>query len=299
MHSNLNFLARCLFVGLAMLMAAAFSARAETDAEHVLRTTVEDIEKTLDARVGVLVCDTAERWEWGHRPDERFLMASVFKSVLCGAVLARSDRKTLDLSEQIEIRQQHILEYAPVTRQHVGQALSIGDLCLATLDRSDNTAANLLIDRLGGFGGVMAFLAQVGDDVTRLDRLEPDLNTFVPGDPRDTTSPSAILSTWEAMLLGDALSPASRAQLADWMGHGAVTGALIRPSVPANWRVVDKSGGGRHHTRNILAMITPPADAPYLVAVFVSDTPADWRTRNAAVARIGAAVMDVIGQRVR
>lgn len=260
---------------------------------------VAGIENTLDARVGVLVREIDTDWSWGHRQDERFLMASVFKSVLCGAVLNRAEYGTLALEERIEIRSEDILHYAPVTKEHVGDTLSIAALCLATLDLSDNTAANLLITRLGGVEGVMTYLSSVGDDVTRLDRLEPELNTFVPGDPRDTTSPRAMLSTWAAMLLGDGLQPASRDQLADWMRHGAVTGALIRASVPAGWDVVDKSGGGRDYTRNIVAMITPPGGAAYLVAIFVSDTPADWDTRNAAVARIGAAVVEVIAQRAQ
>lgn len=283
----------------AFLLCLSTPISAQTAAERQVAEVITDIETTLDARVGVLILDTAAGWSWGHRQDERFLMASVFKSVLCGAILDRLDQGTLALEEGIEIHSKDILTYAPVTKEHVSETISIGALCLAALDWSDNTAANLLIARLGGVGGVMSYLADVGDDVTRLDRVEPDLNRFVPGDYRDTTSPTAILSTWEAMLLGDGLAPLSRAQLAEWMRHGAVTGALIRSSVPKGWDVVDKSGGGRHHTRNVVAMITPPMGTPYLVAIFVSDTPASWDKRNAAVARIGAAVMEVIGQRIR
>ncbi|MBK6597732.1 MAG: serine hydrolase [Proteobacteria bacterium] len=123
---------------------------------------------------------------------------------------------------------------------------------------SDNTAANLLINRLGETQAVTAYVRGIGDDVTRLDRMEPDLNVFVPGDLRDTTSPAAMISTWEAMLLGSALTPESHAQLAAWMRLGGVTGGLIRASVPPDWTVADKSGGGQYYTRNLVAMITPP-----------------------------------------
>ena len=272
-------------------------ALADNPAETALGTTIDALETRLEARIGVLVRDTSTDWQWAHRETERFLMASTFKSVLCGAVLDQADQGGLALDEQLPVRAEEILSYAPVTTLHAGKSLSIGELCFATLDMSDNTAANLLIDRLGGTQGVMAYLDRIGDPTTRLDRKEPDLNIFVPGDRRDTTSPAAMLATWDAMLLGDGLSPASRAQLAEWMRHGGVTGPLIRASTPADWEVADKSGGGRHHTRNLVAMVTPPGRAPYLVAIFVSDTPADWATRNEAVAEIGARVIEVIEAR--
>ncbi|MFC3725655.1 class A beta-lactamase [Neoaquamicrobium sediminum] len=266
-------------------------------AEAQLLKTVREIETKLDARIGVLVRDTASQWEWGHRQDERFLMASTFKSVLCGAVLDRVERGLMSLDEQLEIRRDELVAYSPVTEKAAGKTMSVSDLCLATLDISDNTAANILIERLGGTQEVTAFARSIGDAVTRLDRIEPDLNLFVPGDPRDTTTPAAILTTWESMLLGDALSSRHRALLLDWMSRGGVTGALLRASTPDNWHVADKSGGGQQHTRNLVAMVTPPDDEPHLIAIYVSDTQADWAARNQAVKEIGEAIVQVISHR--
>lgn len=184
-----------------------------------------------------------------------------------------------------------------MTKAHSGGTMPVGDLCLAALDMSDNTAANLLIDRLGGPQEVTSFLRRIGDPVTRLDRKEPDLNLFDPADPRDTTSPTAMLSTWQAMLPCDALPAASHAQLTDWMSQGGVTGALIRASTPTGWQVADKSGGGEGFTRNRVAMISPPDRAPFFVAICISDTPTDFETRNAALIEIGAAVVEVLRAR--
>lgn len=280
-----------------VLTAAINPAIADTDPEHALATTVEALETRLDARIGVMIIDTASDWTWTHREHERFLMASVFKSVLCGAVLHGADAGTLSLYEKLEIRQADILSYAPVAKEHVGRTLSISDLCFATLDMSDNTAANLLIDRVGGPQAVTDFLRIAGDYVTRLDRMEPELNLFVPGDPRDTTSPAAMAGTWRALLLDNVLTPASRGQLAEWMRHGGVTGTLIRTSAPQDWVIMDKSGGGQDFTRNLVAMVVPPDRAPFIVAIFLSDTPADWSTRNNAVAEISAAVVEVLKAR--
>ena len=284
-----------LFRAAAFAMAVSLCAPAAAgDGEAHLASVVQRLETDLAARIGVLVTDSATRWKWGHRETERFLMASTFKPVLCGAVLDRVDQGSLSLDERIEIRDDVMVAYAPVTETRLGGTMAVGELCLATLDLSDNTAANLLIDRLGGPQEVTAFLRRIGDEVTRLDRMEPDVNIFAPGDPRDTTSPAAILTTWEAMLRGPALSTRSQATLADWMGHGGVTQALIRAHVPAGWEVADKSGAGNGYTRGLVAMVTPPQRAPYFVAIYVSDTAADFDARNAAVADIAAAVVEVM-----
>lgn len=291
-HSTLRSLMTAGFV-LGLLNATAAIAR---EPELRLLEAIEDIEQRLDARVGLLVRDSGSDWSISHRADERFLMSSTFKPMLCGAVLNLADDGMLDLGEHIAIRSQDILDYAPVTRTMVGNTMTIGDLCFAALDMSDNTATNLLIDRIGGPDAVTDFVRDIGDPISRLDRREPELNTFVPGDPRDTTTPEAMAATLETMLTGDALSAQSRAQLTDWMSHGGVTGPLIRASTPADWLIADRSGSGNFN-RNVIAMVTPPDRAAYFISVFLSDADADFDTRNGAVIELSQAVMEVVTNR--
>lgn len=293
---------RSLFPGLPLIAAglvfgclASTSALAE-DAEMRLADTIERIEQAHGARVGLMIRDSASDWQWGHRTDERFLMASTFKAMLCGAVLDRVDEGTLSLGEPLEIRQEDILEYAPVTETKVGETMPVGELCLAAIDMSDNTATNILIDHLGGPQEVTSFLQGIGDEVSRLDRREPELNTFAPGDPRDTSTPEAMVTTLDKMLLGDALSTKSRARLVDWMSPGGVTGGLLRASAPDGWLVADKSGSGAYN-RNLVGMVTPTDGTSYLFAIFLSDTNVDFETRNAALIELSAAVVEVIKTR--
>lgn len=196
------------------------AVRAAQDPETRLAETVTPLEADLHGRIGVLVLDIGSDWQWGYREDERFLMASTFKSVLCGAVLGRGTEGKLSLDEALPIRSEDILDYAPVTERQVGGTMSVDALCLAALDKRDNTAANVLIDRLGGPEEVTEFLRGIGVKVTRLDRKEPDLNLFDPADLRDTTTPTAILATWDAMLLGDVLPQPASERLTRWMSHG-------------------------------------------------------------------------------
>lgn len=275
---------------LGLLLASESLAQSPTD---TLSTTVVQIEERLDGRVGLSLIETGSTRSWIHREDERFLMNSTVKTPICAAVLARRDAGELSLSDTLRVKQQDVLSYAPVTEKEVGAEMSLADLCLAALDMSDNTAANMLIDHLGGPQAVTEFLRSTGDEVSRLDRREPELNTFVPGDPRDTTTPAAMTETLRRLLLGDALSPGSREQLVEWMSIGSVTGNLLRADAPKDWLILDKSGSGSH-TRNIIALVTPEGGTPWVVTIFISDVDANFDTRNAALQEIGSAVMSVI-----
>ena len=284
-----------LAAGLSLAWLAPAPALANDPAQQ-LAATIAQIEQDLDARIGLVIRDSGSDWSVSHRADERFLMASTFKTMLCGAVLNRVDVGEIDLAQPIAIKAEDILDYAPVTEKMVGNTMTVGDLCQAALDMSDNTATNLLIDRIGGPQSVTDFLRAIDDPISRLDRREPEVNTFTPGDPRDTTSPAAMISTMEALLTGDALTPQSRAQLTNWMSMGGVTGALIRASTPAGWHVADRSGSADFN-RNIVAMVTPPDRKPYFIAIFLSDAEADFATRNAAVIALSDAVMRVVKNR--
>ncbi|MBE1285917.1 MAG: class A beta-lactamase [Rhodobacteraceae bacterium] len=276
----------------------AIPVSAQPAEEAALAASIRSLELQLNARIGVQITDGKSAWQWGYRSDEQFLMASTFKPLLCGAVLDQTDQGQLSLAERVPVQQSDLLDYAPVTRNYVGQSLSIAELCQAAIDLSDNTAANLLLNRIGGPRAVTSFLRQIGDQTTRLDRTEPELNRFVPGDIRDTTTPAAMLETWEKLLLGNSLTPAARQLLTKWMETGSVTGQLLRPHLPKTWKIADKSGGGRHHTRNIVAMISPNGHSTYFVAIFVSDTSASWSDRNSAVSQISRAVVELLKARL-
>ena len=278
--------------GLALGLSLATNALAETPLQP-LADTAAGIEDRFDARVGLVLANTGTGESWTHRADERFLMTSTAKVPLCGAVLARADEGTLSLTEELPITDADILSYAPVTETRDGDSMSIADLCLATVDMSDNTAANLLIDRLGGPQAVTQFLRDSGDPVSRLDRHEPELNTFALGDERDTSTPAAMADMLRNLLLGDVLTPASRDQLADWMVRGGVTGALLRRDAPADWIIYDKSGSS-DQTRSIVALVTPADGDQWVATIFLSDADVDFATRNAALQELSAAVIAVI-----
>lgn len=200
----------------------------------------------------------------------RFSMASTFKLALAGAVLAEVDAGCLSLSEQIAFTPADLVTYAPVIKAEIDRgSLPVETLCAAIVQVSDNTAANLLLKKIGGPPALTRFFRSCGDRFTRLDRYEPELNSNLPGDPRDTTTPAAMLGTMRALLVGNRLKPSSRALLDRWM-IGTTTGLnMLRAGLPNGWIVGDKTGRGARGSYNDLAIAWSPRRAPILIAAFL------------------------------
>ncbi|WP_316175330.1 class A beta-lactamase [Bradyrhizobium sp. SZCCHNRI1073] len=261
-----------------------------------LQGTIAGIEADSGGRLGVALLDTASGALSGHRLDERFPMCSTFKALLAAAILAKVDVGTEQLARRIPIAQADILSYAPVTKAYVGTSgLSVGELCDAAVTLSDNTAANLLLATLGGPSGLTRAIRGFGDAITRLDRIEPELNEGVPGDPRDTTTPAAMAQTLAKLTTGNGLSPASRDQLTAWLIACKTGGARLRAGLPGEWRVGDKTGTGEHGSANDVAVIWPSGRAPVIVSSYLTETKASDDKRNAVHAAVGRAVADVLG----
>lgn len=254
------------------------------------------IEAAVGGRVGVFAVDVATGRELEHRPDERFAMCSTFKLPLAAVVLARVDRAELSLDERVAYGPADLLEHAPVTRAHLADgAMTVAALAEAAVTTSDNTAANLLLARVGGAAGLTAFVRALGDPVTRLDRDEPSLNENAPGDPRDTTSPRAMAKLALRVVCGDALSPARRALLSGWLRACATGKDRLRAGLPRDWPAGDKTGTGRRGAANDVAVAWPPGRAPVVVAAYLSDGGADLAALAAAHARIGTIVAQELG----
>lgn len=248
------------------------------------------IEQATGGRLGVAVLDTETGLRASLRGDERFPMCSTFKALASAAVLHRVDRGESSLDQHVRIEAKDILAYAPVTKEHVGSGMTLSELCEAAITLSDNTAANLLLREIGGPAGFTSFFRTIGDNVSRLDRWEVELNEAVHGDPRDTTSPAAMLKDLQRVVLGDALSAASRQKLADWMIANKTGDARLRAGVPRDWRVADKTGTGERGTYNDIGVFWPPGRKPIVVTVYLTGASAPMEKCNEAIASIARAV---------
>lgn len=256
--------------------------------DRAIQQQLADLESRHGGRLGVAILDTASQRLISHRGDERFALCSTFKCLAAAHVLARVDRKQEDLSRRIVYSAEQLVAYSPTTELHVGgQGLSVGSLCEAAMTLSDNTAANLLLDSMGGPEGLTAWLRSIGDTRTRLDRREPDLNENRPQDLRDTTTPVAMLHTLNTLVLGDELTLPSRDQLTAWLVNNQTGDKKLRAGVSGGWRVGDKTGSGSNNATNDVAVIWPGDRPPILVTAYYTGSKASADQINAVMADIG------------
>jgi beta-lactamase class A len=273
----------------AVLAAAGVSEPAFAFAE-ALSDAFARIEAQSGGRLGVAALDTSNGSRAGHRMDERFAMCSTFKLLAAAAILGRVDAGKERLDRRVSYAKSDLVTYSPITEQHVGDGMTLPELCEAAITVSDNTAANLLLAGLGGPDSVTAFARSLGDTMTRLDRNEPTLNEAIPGDPRDTTTPAAMLANIRALVLGDALSPPSRDQLKAWLLANKTGGGRLRAGLPGDWAVGDKTGSGDYGSTNDVGVIWPPGRAPLVVTIYFTETKAALEQRIAVLASVGHAI---------
>jgi beta-lactamase class A len=128
--------------------------------------------------------------------------------------------------------------------------------------------------------------------MTRLDRKEPELNTAVPGDQRDTTTPAAICADMQRLLLGNVLSQSLRHQLEGWLQHNETGSLMIRAGVPKTWTIGDKTGRCGNGATNDVAIVRPPGRAPVVVAIYSTGSTASADDRTATLAEVARHVVE-------
>lgn len=251
-------------------------------------SALRELERRNGGRLGVAMLDTASGRRVAYRGDERFPMCSTFKFLAAALVLARVDRGEERLDRRIVFSERELVTYSPATKEHAGPAgMTIETICAAAVTLSDNTAGNLMLASFGGPEGLTAFLRGLGDPVTRLDRIETALNEGTPGDPRDTTSPAAMLATMQKIVAGDTLSATSRERLVGWMLDSKTGDKRLKAGLPAAWRVGDKTGTGGHGSANDIAVAWPPGRAPVLVTAYYTGSTISDDARSAVIAEAG------------
>lgn len=253
---------------------AAFASFAKSpDTKASTAAVLAELEASAGGRLGVFMLDTGSGRSMGHRSDERFGMCSTFKLLLAAAILREADAGRLQLDTFIEYGKADLVPHAPVTGANMGKGgMSIGALAEAAQLTSDNVAANLLLRLLGGPQGFTAILRQMGDAVTRIDRIEPEMNLVPVGEMRDTTTPRAMAQSVARIMTGDLLSASAREQLAAWMIATETGKQRIRAGLPAAWRAGDKTGTGvaqaMPNKHNDVAIVWPPDRAPVVIAAY-------------------------------
>lgn len=256
------------------------------------------LETERDARVGVHAVDTGTGRTVAWRDEERFAFASTIKALAAAVVLDRTTDAELD--QVVTWSEDDLVTYSPVTEQHVENGLPLREVVEAAVTVSDNTAGNVMFDQIGGPAALDQALEAVGDDVTQVVRVEPDLNEATPEDPRDTTTPRALASSLRAFAVDDALTAEDREQLVAWLTGSTTGNALVRSVVAEGWTVGDKTGSGGYGTRNDVAVVWPPdGGAPVVISVMSTHDDASAESDDEIVATAACLALRALDLPVR
>ncbi|MCZ0985027.1 class A beta-lactamase [Streptomyces diastatochromogenes] len=281
---------RLFQAGLALTTAAVIAPprsrrppRPTRGAERPTRTPSWAIWSNGTARGSCVRPQRAHRLDRGVPRGERFAMCSTFKAFAAAAVL-RDHGGCAPLDRVIHYPPRDILPNSPKTEEHLATGMSVGDLCAAAIQYSDNAAGNLLLRQIGGPEGLTRFFRSLGDRVSRLDRWETDLNTAVPGDPRDTTTPEAIGRSFERLTLGRALDGTGREQLVTWLKGNTTSAERFGRGLPQGWVLGDKTGTGDYATANDIGVAWTTRGTPVVLAVLSTKAAKDAPVDNALVA---------------
>ncbi|WP_040309159.1 class A beta-lactamase [Asticcacaulis biprosthecium] len=291
-------LRRALLLGLASLPVAGCDRQtADKVAAGVdFATAMLDITKRHGGRIGVSAIDAGSGARLSVSAQDRFGMMSVFKWILAAAVLARVDKGELKLDQVVRYSAKDLIAYSPVTEKEVKDGrMAVGELCAATVSKSDNTAANLLLPLVGGPEGLTKWIRSLGDAVTRCDRKEPELNVVAEGDPRDTTTPEAMTQLLQIVFSGAALEADSIKQLRDWMEATSTGDKRIRAGVPSGWTVGNKTGTANGAVNDV-AVIWPKSEkteGPIFLSIFTTGGALEADAKEQVVADIARLVCEV------
>ncbi|ALM52576.1 class A beta-lactamase [Halomonas huangheensis] len=286
---------RCFLSSASVLTASALVVPATLAAESGHNSTpdlgaeFEALEQRHSGRLGIALMNLSSGVVASHRGDERVLFNSTIKTVIAAAMLSRVDRGEISLDSRLVVSESDLGGWTPITEQHLGEpGMTVAELCQAAVAWSDNAAANVLVTDAGGPAAITEYLRSIGDEVTHLDRMEPELNEHDhEGDERDTTTPLAMLQTLRTLIFGDTLSPQSRHQLVAWMVEGKTGDNRLRAGMPPNWLVGEKTGTNSVGNAND-AGVAWPMDRGAVIAVAYTWLPdAEPEQRDEVIAEIG------------
>jgi beta-lactamase class A len=256
------------------------------------------LERDYDGRIGAVGIDTGTGRTVTHRANERFPLLSTFKALAAAAVLDRARGREPGLLDRvIHWTAADLLPNSPITAAHVADGLTVAELCAAAIDYSDNLAANLLLERIGGPAGLTRYARCLGDPVTRLDRWETELNDWSPASPQDTTTPAAMATNLRNLTVGHELHPEDRDRLVGWLRANTTGAARIRAGLPDSWTVGDKTGSAdAYGAANDIAIVHPPTGAPLILAIYTNRTAKNATYDNAVIASAATLLASALGR---
>ncbi|GHB60813.1 beta-lactamase [Streptomyces xanthochromogenes] len=264
---------------------------------HDVSDALRQLEAAHDVRIGAYALDTVTGRTVSYRGNESFPSLSTFKAMACAAVLDRARHVEPGLLDKVvHWKASDEVANSPVTKGQGGKGMTVAELCRAAITQSDNTAGNMVLHQIGGPQGMTRYYRSLGDPVSRLDRWEPELNDWQPGEHRDTTAPASMGRDLAKTSLGCGLAPADRDTLNTWLRATVTGGERIRAGLPKDWTVGDKTGTtDAYGSANDIAVAWPKSGHPVIIAVYTNHAVAQAPADNAVIASTASTLVRGLG----
>ncbi len=282
----------------ALALVGCYPRRDEPKAEETPPPfLLNDLEERHGGRLGVAALDVGSQRRVSWRGQERFAFCSTFKTFLAVATLERVQREEEQLDRAVPVTRADMIPHAPVTEKAIGRTLTIRELMQAAVEVSDNPAANILIREMGGIAVWRSWWPTFGDTTTVISRLEPDLNTALPNDPRDTCLPDQTIANIRELAFSDRLTPEHDQLISGWMIASPTGPNRIKAGAPQGWTVAHKTGTGSNGATNDIGMLTPLSGSPVLMAAYFTGAPeATDDQRDAVIAEATRRALKALGR---
>jgi beta-lactamase class A len=261
---------------------------------------------------GIAVLDVQSGKSWQVNADRGYPMMSVFKAPLGAAVLAKVERGELSLAQKITLTRADLRHgRSPIADHFRGDSttMTLRELLAATVNESDNTAADALLRLIGGPASLTAFLRAHGIAGIRSDRGEGDIHNDVAADlraqrgiavymtdPRDTSTPAGAVDFLHKLWLNQLLSKASTQYLLSLMTHAQPQ--RLETGLPKGVTFAHKGGtsdtfDGMTPAFNDIGMARWPDGHVVIVAGFLTGSRAPEVERTALFEALGKAVSEL------
>jgi beta-lactamase class A len=265
-------------------------------------------------RAGVAIMRADGIWLIAHRGTEFMPQQSVSKIWVAIAVMQAVDQGRLRLDDPVKVTDADLTLFHEPIEQLVGAEgydTTIGALLTEAMTKSDNTANDVLLRRVGGPSAIRDMLAAKQMAGIRFGSGEPHLQAYTAGipwksdyrgktnfekaraklsfdhrksamdrylaDPIDGATPIGIARALIRLQRGELLSPQSTRTLLGMMSDSQTGKQRLRAGVPAGWQFLHKTGTGqdlkgRTAGYNDVGLMIAPDGTVYAVVVQIADT---------------------------
>lgn len=286
--------------------AAGPLAAIDLKIDQQLSTALAEIAADSRGKVGVAAVNMESGAAALLNASDRFPMQSVYKLPISMAILDQVRLEKLDLDERIGVAKDDMVRSgmrSPLRDANPnGGEFTIRELIRLSMVESDGTASDVLMRVAGGAPEIQAFLGQIGVFEMAVANPEKEIGRDWQTQYANYSTPLAAIDLlrWldaSASSYGQEAEQNESQLLLEFMANSVPGARRLKGQLPAGTYIAHKTGtsgtqNGVTAATNDIGILRLPNGTRVAVAVFVSDSTADEKTREAVIARIAKAVYD-------